>query len=276
MELAYSEFMSTAENPNFVSKRAWALGADINSQSILPPPSRIPTNAPSRFPTKETPFPTATIQAIQTPSPSSSEPTSSPYAKATTSPTPIPTPIPYCPPTYDLTKTDYVEGQRVEVEGFIFECRERTDEVDYVPYCNTPYPDQLNEIERGVWENAWATVSACYTTMTPTSEPTDSPTPVPYCPPAYDLIKSDYVAGDKVEVEGFAFECNRGGVDGVEYVPYCNTPYPDHLDEEDMEMWNDAWVEISACYVTTTPTSGPPIEMPTTNPSVRPTGAPSG
>jgi hypothetical protein len=164
----------------------------------------------------------------------------------------------------------------VEVEGFIFECRERTDEVDYVPYCNTPYPDHLNEIEKGLWENAWATVSACYTTASPTSEPTDSPTPISYCPPAYDLTKTDYIAGQRVEVEGFAFECNQGGIDGVEYVPYCNTPYPDHLDEEDMEMWNDAWVEISACYMTTTPTSGPTTESPTIHPSAGPTGAPSG
>lgn len=88
-----------------------------------------------------------------------------------------------------------------------------------------------------------------------------------------------------MEVQGYIFQCrindntndnvdNNGNVDY--YVPYCNTPYLESfLSAEETELWNEAWVPVSACYVTDVPTGGPTTSMPTGEPSANPTSGPS-
>ena len=109
----------------------------------------------------------------------------------------------------------------------------------------------------------------------PSDQPTASPTPLPYCPPAYDLAKTDYVTGERVEVGGYVFECRRSSGDDdededddVDYVRYCNMPDPSELTTDDeFRDWTDSWVEVSACYTTMSPTRSPSAGPATAAPS---------
>jgi len=77
--------------------------------------------------------------------------------------------------------------------------------------------------------------------------PQDSDSELPACPPAYDFTRTDYVAGEEVEIMGKIFVCN----DGEGYEKYCKlSSWDPALLEEDgnaKEMWNDAWVEVGPC-----------------------------
>ena len=112
-------------------------------------------------------------------------------------------------------------------------------------------------------------------TNSPSKTPTNEPTPLPYCPPAYDPNKTNYIAGDQVELLNHIHEC-AGGRDETEariYEPYCNIVDASQLLQAELELWNEAWTPISACYKTATPTESPSPE-PTYLPSSSPVESP--
>lgn len=84
-----------------------------------------------------------------------------------------------------------------------------------------------------------------------------------YCPPSYDTTKTDYVAGDFIEVESFVFECQP-----YPYEEYCNVAELDEdVDDGVEELWNNAWRAVRECYTTETPTEMPTTEAPTESPT---------
>ena len=101
--------------------------------------------------------------------------------------------------------------------------------------------------------------------------PTLSPTPPQYCPDKYDRTKTDYVAGDRVESDGYIFEC-QGGI----YEAYCNQPnflpWMTKQDSNAKLLWMNAWMFVMECYRTETPTTSPTDSA---SPSISPTGVPS-
>ncbi|KAL9181028.1 hypothetical protein ACHAXT_009833 [Thalassiosira profunda] len=104
------------------------------------------------------------------------------------------------------------------------------------------------------------------------SPPTPSPTPLQYCPPPYDFDKTDYVAGQLVEINAHVFECSP------KRVRYCNIlAWDDSLLAEDVnakDKWDTAWVLVGECYKTESPTAGPSAS-PTSSPSQKPTPDPT-
>ena len=95
------------------------------------------------------------------------------------SPTQSPTPQRYCPDPYNRAKRDYVAGDQVESDGFIFQCQG----APYETYCNHPdfLPAMLKEDPEAklLWINAWVFVMECFRTETPTTSPTISLVPSP-------------------------------------------------------------------------------------------------
>lgn len=111
------------------------------------------------------------------------------------------------------------------------------------------------------------------TTSNPTtSNPTVSPTSQLYCPESYNMTKTDYTAGQRVEVDNYIFECRVDDDDIIDYAIYCNIALPYELTEEQQGLWNDAWVSISSCYRTETPTAAPSTLEPSGQPTKSPTG----
>ncbi len=116
--------------------------------------------------------------------------------------------------------------------------------------------------------------------MSPSNSPTYPPTPITYCPPAYSRYKTDYVAGERVEVDGSIFGCAGGTAqaESNKYEPYCNIADQSLLGYEELELWNSAWVYVGPCYRTETPTGSPslsPAAKHTPGPSIQPSGEPS-
>jgi len=122
-------------------------------------------------------------------------------------------------------------------------------------------------------------------TLSPSIEPTtahpttNSPTPLVHCPPAYSQYKTDYVAGDLVEIYSNIFECagGRTEAESVLYVPYCNIADAYLLDNSvELELWNLAWIHVGGpCYKTESPTEVPTFSLPTGNPTYLPSSQPS-
>ncbi|KAL3806352.1 hypothetical protein ACHAXA_007693, partial [Cyclostephanos tholiformis] len=120
----------------------------------------------------------------------------------------------------------------------------------------------------------------------PSNSPTNPPTSILYCPPAYNQSKTDYGAGERVDVDFNVFECAGGKTqaESYRYEPYCNIADPSLLGLSELELWNVAWAYVGPCYRTETPSKSPslsptenPAEMPTTQPSWEPShsGKPS-
>ena len=168
-------------------------------------------------------------------------------------------PSPACPPAYDITKTDYVGGELVEMDDNIFECHSL-----YVMYCNIgEWDDALlaqDASAEEMWNDAWAHVGPC-------SKAEDE---IPTCPPTYDIAKTDYLGGDTVTITENIFECH------ALYVMYCNIgEWDDALLAQDAnaeELWNDAWVHVGPCSIpavvsestfspTPSPTLAPSVEV---------------
>mmetsp|Transcript_38255 Transcript_38255/g.70562 ORF Transcript_38255/g.70562 Transcript_38255/m.70562 type:complete len:384 (-) Transcript_38255:108-1259(-) len=85
-----------------------------------------------------------------------------------------------------------------------------------------------------------------FPTLAPTIEPEVSSTePLPGCPPAYDRERTDYVAGDTVQMSRYIWECLPG-----EYEEYCNVPdKDDNWDDETYNVWFYAWDRQGPCEV---------------------------
>jgi hypothetical protein len=118
--------------------------------------------------------------------------------------------------------------------------------------------------------------------------------PLPICPTAYDVSKTTYAGGDKVEMTSHLFECKSL------LVQYCNIgAWDDSLlvvNANAEEMWSDAWVHVGPCSIEDTHgkekeevvvpseegkevvmpieavVTVEPTTMPTFNPTVLPTG----
>ncbi len=186
-------------------------------------------------------------------------PTSAPYEAVES--TQVTDGIPTCPPAYDITKTDYLGGDTVTITDNIFECHSL-----YVIYCNigewddTLLAQDANAEE--LWSGAWVYIGPCSSLAVvseSTSLPTFSPTlvpsievasvqaadAIPACPPAYDIVKTDYHGGDTVTITGNIFECHSLNV------MYCNIgEWDDALMAQDAnaeELWSGAWVYIGPC-----------------------------
>ena len=74
----------------------------------------------------------------------------------------------------------------------------------------------------------------------PTRFPSQSP--VRRCPPSYDKTRTDYAAGDRVEIFSTIYECNE-----FPYEPYCNIADESILRRYEKDYWNDAWSLIGSC-----------------------------
>ena len=111
----------------------------VLAAAVVPEPASLPTFLPTLSPTL---FPTFS-------------PTSSPAISPSDSDI-----IPSCPPAYNITKTDYVGGDRVTVKGNIFECHSL-----YVMYCNIgEFNDTLlaqDENAEEMWDDAWVHIEPC-------------------------------------------------------------------------------------------------------------------
>ena len=95
------------------------------------------------------------------------EPTSLPTLSPTLAPsieveaaTPAANVFPACPPAYDITKTDYLGGDKVTITENIFECHSL-----YVMYCNIGEWDESllaqDENAEEMWSDAWVYVGPC-------------------------------------------------------------------------------------------------------------------
>ena len=116
-------------------------------------------------------------------------------------------------------------------------------------------------------------------TLFPSTHPTERPTPLPYCPPAYDPNEQNYEIGAQVSVVNYIHECAGGKLKDKAYIyePYCSISDISILDGHvgEIELWNEAWQPVSACYTTETPTITPSIQ-PTEWPTLSPTWSPVG
>ena len=119
------------------------------------------------------------------------------------------------------------------------------------------------------------------TTLTPTSS---SPTPLQYCPPSYDTAKTDYTTGELIESELYIFQCAIGPPNNINlYEEYCNMATLDtSLSQYEKQLWDTAWIPISECYRTLTPTTSPtykpsnsPTEVHSSMPSIANSNEPS-
>ena len=108
----------------------------------------------------------------------------------------------------------------------------------------------------------------------PTFSPTNTPTLLQYCPPAYNLTKTDYVVGDLVEAESHIFQCANGPTNDTYYMyaRYCNIVDAAMLgdNETEKELWDLAWTPLHACYRTGVPTLSPTTMEPTVQSSMEP------
>ena len=98
---------------------------------------------------------------------------------------------------------------------------------------------------------------------------------LPQCPSPYDIQRTDYVAGDSVEVYDTIFTCQP-----TPYEEYCNLPTLDEAynnnvgisingdgqqmtvksDEEVKNLWLNAWIENGQCeHYTSSPSNNPTI-----------------
>jgi hypothetical protein len=68
--------------------------------------------------------------------------------------------VPACPPAYNITKTDYLGGDKVSVTGNIFECHSL-----YVEYCNIGVWDAAISVQypnsEEMWDEAWVHIGPC-------------------------------------------------------------------------------------------------------------------
>ncbi|KAL7463049.1 hypothetical protein ACHAXS_003425 [Conticribra weissflogii] len=141
---------------------------------------------------------------------------------------------PGCPPEFVLG-TPYEGGDKVTVGSIVYECS-----ADAFSHCPNRTPGTLAEDE------AWIKVGPCTGTIAPTSSPTFDPD-TPGCPPAY-VEGTVYVAGDKVTVGNFAYECTET------YAKHCPYRSPNHVAGE------EAWFKLGACTGTIAPTSSPTFD----------------
>jgi len=160
-------------------------------------PSRNPTKSPSYNPTLDpTEHPTMSPTSPRHPSGvPSALPTSSfapsyihsavpsvpPTNSPTIQPTASPTPLSYCPNPYDITNISYDAGDKIEVNGHIFQCRSYPHSL----YCGQYEFNPINESaeddakEKELWMTAWERIGACYRTKSPTVSPMSSPSTSP-------------------------------------------------------------------------------------------------
>jgi hypothetical protein len=84
----------------------------------------------------------------------------------------------------------------------------------------------------------------------------------PICPAPYNPVKTDYVAGQIVEVKnGYVFQCQKER----EYAEYCNYPTFDEVlviamgvnETELADLWLNAWVLVGECEGVSRPSSMP-------------------
>ena len=176
----------------------------------------------------------------------------------------------YVPETDDMYWDDLTSEQQ-QAAGQLCFSKELWDEV--------PLPDWKEKLLANT-ETVKQEAGSIQPTLLPSSS---SPAPLPYCPPHYSKDIT-YAAGDYVSIKNKQldqtgiFQCNNEP--GFEI--YCNIHDWDDalLDENEnaKDMWNNAWVPISECHDTQTPTSAPSrqhTDKPVTDsPSQQPTSSP--
>ncbi len=83
-----------------------------------------------------------------------------------------------CPESFNLEKTDYVEGDTVENEGIVYECL-------VAGWCNTRPGLPLAD-----WPQAWDLLGSCSGTIAPSISPTPPPSigPVSCCIGTFNVL----------------------------------------------------------------------------------------
>ena len=214
-------------------------------QPTVNPITSVPTRSPSQAPTNK--------------------PTSTPVTLTPTdSPTSLTKALQTCPPAYDQTKTTYIAGDLILVNGHVFQCRE--DE-GYEMYCNLPHRPE-NENGGKMWHDAWVHLRPCpleggtdgsiqvTSTTLPSKVPvvspvTSSPTlsaekrtitttaNLPICPSHYSTTET-YIVGDIIEANMNLWRCRNQ--------KYCNiVDIVDGWTDIQVQEWRAAWLLIGPC-----------------------------
>ena len=211
------------------------------------PTTTVPTRSPSQSPITDNP---------------TGAPTSKPVT-STDAPTSLTKALQTCPPAYDHTKTTYIAGDLILVNGHIFQCRE---EDGYEMYCNLSIRPE-NENDGKMWHDAWVHVRPCSeggtngsiqvtSTTLPSKSPvvspvTSSPTMsaekrtitttdnLPICPSHYSTTET-YNVGDIIESNMHLWRCRNQ--------KYCNiVDIVDGWNNIQVQEWRAAWLLIGPC-----------------------------
>ena len=148
------------ENAGEMWSDAWVyVGPCTALTVVVPEPTSLPTLSPTLAPSIEVEATSALAVVVP-------EPTSLPTFSPTLAPsieveaTQAIDVVPACPTAYDITKTDYLGGDKVTITENIFECHSL-----YVMYCNIGEWDESllaqDENAEEMWSDAWVYVGPC-------------------------------------------------------------------------------------------------------------------
>jgi len=147
-----------------------------------------------------------------------------------------------CPAAF-APGTEYAAGDRVERNGFVFECR---GTADIANWCGA----EGYEPETGMyWENAWKIMGTCRGLLPPTASPTIDPD-APGCPPVFDQAAT-YKSGDRVSVGSLSYECKR-----YPWSAFCGLAnFEPGSSNSDL-----GWILLGSCDGTLAPTTAPTLD----------------
>jgi hypothetical protein len=144
-----------------------------------------------------------------------------------------------CPPEFDESTT-YEAGDKVEMNGIIYECKSWPESA----HCSRAGFEPAGEYSK----EAWTVLGHCEGTIAPTTAPVYvTLADAGGCPPEFDE-SATYEAGDKVEVNGLVYECK-------------SFPKSAHCSQNGFEpageYSKEAWTVLGHCDGTIAPTTSP-------------------
>jgi hypothetical protein len=144
-----------------------------------------------------------------------------------------------CPPEFDESAT-YEEGDKVEVNGLVYECKSFPKSA----HCSQNGFEPAGEYSK----EAWTVLGHCEGTIAPTTAPAYvTLADAGGCPPEFDE-SATYEAGDKVEMNGLVYECK-------------SWPESAHCSQTGFEpageYSKEAWTVLGHCDGTIAPTTSP-------------------
>lgn len=146
----------------------------------------------------------------------------------------------------------YGEGDVVERDGLVFECKEGGT----APHCGQAgYEPGTGQ----VWDTAWTILGSCTGTIAPTVAVTIEKWEREGCPEEYAPSPTTYADASLVSLNGVVYQCKPHPDTG-----FCNIHSPDS------DYGYLGWVTLGSCAGTLAPTN-----IPTASPSYFPTSSPT-